>query len=118
MIKKFEIKSHDGPARLGKLERENTPKLFDRKKMTIAPNEGSSYNIDKEIAQLNVRQTLEKAKENVETCEFAVIQGSKYIDLRLECAKELVAICKKTKSPYGDGYASKRIVDAIINKYN
>lgn len=92
MIKKFEIKSHDGPARLGKLEKENTPKLFNRKKMTIAPNEGSSYNIDKEIAQLNVRQTLKKAKENVETCEFAVIQGSKHIDLRLECGKELEKI--------------------------
>lgn len=92
MIKKFEIKSHDGPARLGKLEGKITPKLFDRKKMTISPNEGSSYNIDKEIAQLNVRGTLENAKENVRKCDYAVIQGSKYINLRLECAKELEKI--------------------------
>lgn len=92
MIKKFEIKSHDGPARLGKLEGSNTPKLFDRKDMNIAPTLGSSYNIDKEIAQLNVRKTLENGRENVEKCDFAVIQGSKYLDLRLECAKELEKI--------------------------
>lgn len=91
-MKKFEIKSHDGPGRLGKLEGNITPKLFYRKEMNIAPNEGSSYNIDKEIAQMNVRKTLEKAKKNADKCDFAVIQGSKYLDLRLECAKELEKI--------------------------
>ncbi|MDO5848829.1 MAG: archaeosine tRNA-ribosyltransferase [Methanobrevibacter sp.] len=92
MIRKFEIKSHDGPARLGKLDGELTPRLFNRNTMKIAPCEGSSYNIDKEIAEMNVRETLKKAKENVEECDFAVIQGSKYIDLRVKCAKKLEEI--------------------------
>lgn len=92
LIRKFEIRSHDGPSRLGKLEGEITPKLFDRKAMRIAPSVGSSYNIDKEIAEMNVRQTLEKAKENVDECDCAVIQGSKYVDLRIKCAKELEEI--------------------------
>ncbi len=92
MIRKFEIKSHDGPSRLGKLEGEITPKLFDRKTMKIAPSVGSSYNIDKEIAEMNVKQTLENAKENVDEWDYAVIQGSKYVDLRIKCAKELEEI--------------------------
>ena len=92
MIKKFEIKSHDGPARLGKLNGEITPKLFNLKTMKISPSEGSSYNIDKPIAKLNVKETLKKAEENKDKCEFAVIQGSKYIDLRVKCAKELEKI--------------------------
>lgn len=92
LIRKFEIKSHDGPSRLGKLEGEITPKLFDRKTMKIAPSVGSSYNIDKEIAEMNVKQTLENAKENVDEWDYAVIQGSKYVDLRIKCAKELEEI--------------------------
>ena len=32
MIKKFEIKSHDGPGRVGKIDGELTPKLFYKKR--------------------------------------------------------------------------------------
>ena len=46
MIKKFEIKSHDGPGRVGKIDGELTPKLFYKKDLKIAPSEGSAYNID------------------------------------------------------------------------
>ena len=92
MIKKFEIKSHDGPRRIGKVDGELTPKIFYKNDLKIAPNEGSSYNIDREIAEFNVRQTLELAKENVNECDIAVIQGSKYIDLRVECLKQLEEI--------------------------
>lgn len=92
MIKKFEIKSHDGPGRIGKVDGELTPKIFYKNDLKIAPNEGSSYNIDREIAEFNVRQTLELAKENVNECDIAVIQGSKYIDLRVECLKQLEEI--------------------------
>ena len=91
MIKKFEIKSHDGPGRIGKCDGEKTPKLY-KNDLKICPSEGSAYNIDKEIAQFNVRETLRTAKENVDKYDAAVIQGSKYIDLRIECMKELEEI--------------------------
>lgn len=89
MIKKFEIKSHDGPGRVGKIDGELTPKLFYKKDLKIAPSEGSAYNIDKEIAEFNVKETLRLSKENVDTSDIAVIQGSKYLDLRIKCLKEL-----------------------------
>ena len=89
MIKKFEIKSHDGPGRIGKVDGKLTPKLFFKTDIKIAPNEGSAYNIDREIAEFNVKETLRLASENVDECDIAVIQGSKYIDLRVECLKEL-----------------------------
>ena len=92
MIKKFEIKSHDGPGRIGKLDGELTPKLFFKNELKIAPNEGSAHNIDREIAEFNVAETLRLAEENVGDCDVAVIQGSKYIDLRVECLKRLEEI--------------------------
>lgn len=92
MIKKFEIKSHDGPGRIGKVEGELTPKIYYKNEMKIAPNEGSAYNIDREIAEFNVKETLRLAKDNVDTCDVAVIQGSKYLDLRIECLEQLEEI--------------------------
>lgn len=92
MIKKFEIKSHDGPGRIGKINGEPSPILFSKDELKIAPNEGSAYNVDREIAEFNVRETLKLASENVDKCDVAVIQGSKYIDLRIKCLKELEKI--------------------------
>lgn len=57
--------------------------------MNIAPNEGSAYNIDREIAEFNVKETLRLAKEHADDADVAVIQGSKYVDLRIECLKQL-----------------------------
>ena len=84
MIKKFEIKSHDGPGRVGKVDDELTPRIFFSDELKIAPSEGSAHNIDREIAEFYVIETLRLAKENVDNCDIAVIQGSKYIDLRIE----------------------------------
>ena len=92
MIEKFEIKSHDGPGRIGKLNGEKTPKLFYKDELKIAPSEGSAYNIDKEIAKFNIEETIRLAEENVDKCNAAVIQGSKYINLRIECMKKLEEI--------------------------
>ena len=92
MIKKFEIKSHDGPGRIGKLDGEMTPRLFFKDELKIAPSEGSAHNIDREIAEFNISETLRLAEENVDDCDIAVIQGSKYIDLRVECLKRLEEI--------------------------
>ena len=92
MIKKFEIRSHDGPGRIGKLDGKKTPKLFYKDELKISPSQGSAYNIDKEIARFNLKETLKIARESVDECDAAVIQGSKYIDLRIECLKELEEI--------------------------
>ncbi len=89
MIKKFEIKSHDGPGRIGKVDGELTPRIFFKNDLKIAPSEGSAYNIDREIAEFNVKETLRLADANVDDCDIAVIQGSKYVDLRIECLKQL-----------------------------
>lgn len=92
MIRKFEIKSHDGPGRIGKIDGELTPRLFYRSELKIAPSEGSAHNIDREIAEFNVNETLRLARENVDECDVAVIQGSKYLDLRIKCLKQLEEI--------------------------
>ena len=92
MIKKFEIKSHDGPGRIGKLDGNKTPKLFYKNDLKISPSEGSAYNIDKEIAKFNLNESIKLARENVDKCDAAVIQGSKYINLRIECLKQLEEI--------------------------
>ena len=92
MIKKFEIKSHDGPGRIGKINNELTPKLFSKNNIKIAPNQGSAYNIDREIAEFNINETLRLARKNVNECDIAVIQGSKYLDLRIDCLKQMEKI--------------------------
>lgn len=87
MTKKFEIKVHDGPGRLGKLEDVETPNIINIDLFKIANDEAVAYNIEKEIATWSVNSTIKKAKEL--NGEIAVIQGSKYIDLRIKCLKEL-----------------------------
>ena len=87
-MKQFEIKSHDGPGRYGKLGDLETPAIIDKNDFSIADDESSAYDVEKEIAQWSVNQTIEKAKL-VEDKEIAVIQGSKYLDLRIKCLKEL-----------------------------
>ena len=87
-MKQFEIKSHDGPGRYGKLGDMETPTLINKDDFNIADDESSAYDVEKEIAKWIVNQTIEKAK-SVEDKEIAVIQGSKYLDLRIKCLKEL-----------------------------
>lgn len=118
MLKKFEIKSHDGPARYGKIDGERTPKLFHRDELKISPTQGSAYNIDKEIARFNVDETLRLARENVDRCDAAVIQGSKYIDLRTRCLKELEDIGYNTFIiANGDELLTnpRELVDVVVN---
>ncbi|AMK14962.1 archaeosine tRNA-ribosyltransferase [Methanobrevibacter olleyae] len=87
-MKIFEIKSHDGPGRYGKLGDWESPLIINKDDFTIAKDESSAYDVEKEIAERSVNQTIEKAK-TVKDKEIAVIQGSKYIDLRIKCLKEL-----------------------------
>ncbi|WP_297981987.1 archaeosine tRNA-ribosyltransferase [uncultured Methanobrevibacter sp.] len=90
-MKQFEIKSHDGPGRYGKLGEEETPLIINRNDFTIAEDESSAYDIEREIAEWSVNETIKLAKES-EIKEIATIQGSKYIDLRIKCLKELEAM--------------------------
>lgn len=90
-MKIFEIKSHDGPGRYGKLGDWESPLIINKDDFTIAKDESSAYDVEKEIAEWSVNQTIEKAK-TVKDKEIAVIQGSKYIDLRIKCLKELESL--------------------------
>lgn len=87
MKNRFEIRSHDGPGRLGKYNGNITPIILFDENINVAPSEGSAYNVDKEIAKMNIDKTVELAKNK--DYELATIQGSKYIDLRVECALKL-----------------------------
>ncbi len=84
---KFEIKSHDGPGRYGKLGGEESPLILKESELNIAPDESSAYDIEREIAEWSVNETVKLAKES--DSDIAVIQGSKYVDLRVKCLKEL-----------------------------
>lgn len=90
-MKQFEIKGHDGPGRYGKLQDMESPLIIRKEDFSIADDESSAYDVEKEIAIWSVNQTIEKAKA-VEDKEIAVIQGSKYIDLRIKCLKELESL--------------------------
>ncbi|MDR1722142.1 MAG: archaeosine tRNA-ribosyltransferase [Methanobrevibacter sp.] len=92
MGKKLEIKIHDGPGRGGKLEGIITPNIIDENLFKIAPDVSSAYDVQKEIAIWSVEKTKTLAKENIDNCDIAVVHGSKYIDLRIEMAKELEEI--------------------------
>lgn len=90
----LEIKVHDGPARLGKLDDLKTPSIIEANSMKLCPDEPMAYNVPLSLAEWSVEQTLEKASEyrDSEKCSidtFAVIHGAKYTDLRVECAKKL-----------------------------
>lgn len=90
----LEIKIHDGPARLGKLKTIITPTLLDSNSITIVPNTKMPLNVAKELAQWSIEETIEKARIYKEYNDinnvFVAIQGSKYSDLRIKCAKELI----------------------------
>lgn len=90
MDTKIEIKSHDGPGRLGKINKNMTPILVKRSSFNITESEPIPYDVDKELAQWAVEETLKKPlKIDKDKEQVAVIQGSRYIDLRIECASKL-----------------------------
>lgn len=90
-MNKFEIKSHDGPGRFGRLNKIKTPLLIDTKDFKIADNQGLAYNIEKELAKWSVDETIKKSsdEEVFKNSDIAVIQGEKYIDLRIDCCNKL-----------------------------
>ncbi len=90
MKEKFEIKRHDGPARLGRLGEIETPTLIVHGSMEIVPDQPIPYDVPIEIAEWSVKETIKNAKSL--KGEYGVIHGGKYADLRVKCAKKLESL--------------------------
>ncbi len=85
----IEIKKHDGPARLGKYSEMETPAIVGKEhSLNILKDEPMPYNVPKTLAAWSVKCTVEIAGLSDEN-GVAVVHGSKYPDLRVECAKKL-----------------------------
>ena len=85
----IEIKLHDGPARLGKYLKMDTPNLIKpENSLKIFKDEPMPYNVPQTLAEWSVNNTIEYARNSDET-GIGVVHGSKYSDLRVKCALEL-----------------------------
>jgi 7-cyano-7-deazaguanine tRNA-ribosyltransferase len=84
----LEIKLHDGPARYGKYQETETPTVLTSKQALMVEDEPMPYDVPKEMAEWSVESTIQKAGKGDKN-QMAVIHGSKYTNLRLECASEL-----------------------------
>jgi 7-cyano-7-deazaguanine tRNA-ribosyltransferase len=85
----IEIKIHDGPARLGKFSEKNTPAIIDNNNaLNILNDEPMPYNVPKTLASWSVKSTIESARSSDQN-GIGVVHGSKYPDLRVECAVKL-----------------------------
>lgn len=85
----LEITQHDGPARTGKYHELETPGILTSDTdLPFIDDEPMPYNVPQDLAEFSVRRTIEKAMDSDET-GMAVIQGSKYPELRIKCAFEL-----------------------------
>lgn len=80
MSKKFELKIHDGPGRLGKLNGGLTPTVIDSENFKIADSQSCPYNVEKEIATWCVDETIKLTDESY---DIGIIQGGRYLDLRI-----------------------------------
>jgi 7-cyano-7-deazaguanine tRNA-ribosyltransferase len=89
MIFMIEIKQHDGPARLGKYGKLESPAvLTSTNSIQIIKDEPMPFDVPKALARWSVDQTVENAEKSNEN-GFVVIHGAKYLDLRIECAQKL-----------------------------
>lgn len=88
----FKLILHDGPARLGKWREKTTPHLLPFTSKYLVEDEPMAYNVPRELAEWSVEVTIHKAKLNPDKNKIVVIHGSKYSDLRIECAKKLQKI--------------------------
>lgn len=85
----LEITMHDGPARLGKYDGMKTPSILNLDTSPpLIEDEPMPYDVPKPLAEFSVQRTIEKSMESLKR-GIAVIQGSKYPELRIKCAQEL-----------------------------
>ncbi|MGL4670564.1 MAG: archaeosine tRNA-ribosyltransferase [Methanobacteriaceae archaeon] len=92
---KIEVKSHDGPARLGKLENTITPTIKSYDELNIVKDEATAYNIEYELSNWGLEKTIENAKHSAEkgiSDDIAIIHGGKYLDLRIKACEELESL--------------------------
>jgi len=88
----LEIIQHDGPARLGKFKGIPTPGVIrSDSPFKFIKDEPIPYDVPKTLAEWSVKKTIEYAKENKKK-GIVTIHGSKYLDLRIKCAKELESL--------------------------
>jgi len=88
----LEIIQHDGPARLGKFNGIASPGIISSDNpFKLIKDEPVPYDIPKPLAEWSVKKTIQYAKENSEK-GIVTIHGSKYLDLRIQCARELEAL--------------------------
>ncbi len=85
----IKIKSHDGPARLGQIDDMITPTVIDYKSVQKAESIKMPYKIQEEIAEEYTHESIQLAKDEEDKDKYAVVQGAQYVNLRVECAKEL-----------------------------
>ncbi len=80
---------HDGPARLGKYSENETPGIIEiENPLNILKDEPMPYNVPKTLASWSVNCTVENARLSGEN-GIGIVHGSKYSDLRVECAIKL-----------------------------
>ena len=80
---------HDGPARLGKYSEKETPGIIvTDDPLNILKDEPMPYNVPKTLASWSVNSTVENARLSEEN-GIGIVHGSKYSDLRVECAIRL-----------------------------
>jgi len=89
-MNKFEIKIHDGQARLGRIGEIETPALIEYDSIDFAGDQPIPYNVPKEIARWSVKETIKNARSS--DSEYAVIHGGEHHDLRVKCAMELESL--------------------------
>ena len=112
----IEIKIHDGPARLGKYSEMVTPAII-KNSLIIIKDEPMPYNVPKRLAEWSVNNTIENARLYGEN-GVGVVHGSKYLDLRVECATKLEALGNTIlmiANPEELMKRSKDLVEIIVN---
>ncbi|MDP3065580.1 MAG: archaeosine tRNA-ribosyltransferase [Methanobacteriaceae archaeon] len=84
----LEIKLHDGPARLGKWNNSITPSILSADDVNLVDHQPMAYDVPRALAEWSVEETILKAQEGNRE-DTAIIHGAKYLDLRLDCVREL-----------------------------
>ncbi|NYB51952.1 MAG: archaeosine tRNA-ribosyltransferase [Methanobacteriaceae archaeon] len=92
----MEIKLHDGPSRYGNYQDTETPCILTPADEIIVEDEPMPFDVPLEMAKWSVQSTIEKARTDIDKEDerdgkekIAVIHGSKYPKLRLECVSAL-----------------------------
>jgi 7-cyano-7-deazaguanine tRNA-ribosyltransferase len=112
----LEITLHDGPARLGKWNNIVTPTILDAEEVIVVDNQAMPLEVPRTLAEWSVEETILKAQDGNRD-HMAVIHGAKYLDLRVECARELEKLGYRNLLPANIDKLLKRprdLVDMLV----